>query len=134
MISLHYGAILISAIAVFFVGWVWYSPLLFQKPWRRMSGLPEQAKGQVPSPLLMLIGFGSYLVLGATLDALFQIIGVGTLMVAWKIALLCWLGFVATLTLGIVTWEQKSWKLYLLHNGYHLISFLIIASILFALQ
>lgn len=134
MISLHYGAILLAAITVFLVGWAWYSPLLFQKSWLRMSGLPEPTRGQAPKPLLMLVGFGSYLVLAGTLDALFQIIGVGTLMVAWKIALLCWLGFVATLTLGMVTWEMKSWKLYFLHNGYHLISFMIIASILFGLR
>mgnify|MGYP003688991135 CR=1 FL=1 len=83
---------------------------------------------------MLLLGLFAYMVVAGTIDVLFQIIGVGSLTVALQLSLLFWLGFVATLTLGLVTWEQKSWKLYLLHNGYHLISFLVIGAIIFGLS
>lgn len=130
MITLNIGAILLASVATFLFGWLWYSPILFLKPWQQLANIPASK----PKAWTMLAGLCSYAVLAGVMDVLFQIIGVGSLVVALKMALLFWLGFVATLTLGLVTWEQKSWKLYLIHNGYHIASFLIVSAIVFGLR
>ena len=41
-----------------------------------------------------------------------------------------WLGFVAVATLGMVTFEKRPLKLYLINNGYLVIALLIMGAIL----
>ena len=41
-----------------------------------------------------------------------------------------WLGFIAPVTLGVVLWEGKSWKLWFIENGYWLINLLVMGVIL----
>ena len=37
MVHLNYLAVLAAAVAVFVLGWLWNSPLLFYKPWMRLQ-------------------------------------------------------------------------------------------------
>jgi uncharacterized membrane protein YjfL (UPF0719 family) len=39
MPHVNYIAVLVAAIVVFVLGWLWYSPLLFYKPWMRARGM-----------------------------------------------------------------------------------------------
>lgn len=41
-----------------------------------------------------------------------------------------WLGFIATVQLGTVLWEGKSWSLYLLNVAYYLVSLVVMGIIL----
>jgi hypothetical protein len=41
-----------------------------------------------------------------------------------------WIGFIAPVTLGTVLWGGKSWKLWLIDNGFYLIDLLIMGMIL----
>lgn len=41
-----------------------------------------------------------------------------------------WLGFIAPITLHSVIWEGKSWRLWLLNNGYNLVSLVLIGIVL----
>lgn len=41
-----------------------------------------------------------------------------------------WLGFIAPVTLGVVLWEGKPWKLWVLHNAYYLLALLVMGVIL----
>ncbi len=50
---------------------------------------------------------------------------------AIQLALLCWVGFVAPTFIGTVLWEQRPMKLYFINTGYWLISFVVMALILF---
>ena len=43
-----------------------------------------------------------------------------------------WLGFVAPVTLSSILWDGKSWNLWILNNGYHLLQLLIMGTILSA--
>jgi len=43
MVSVNYLHVLVAAVLVFVLGWLWYSPLLFYKPWMRMRGLDPVA-------------------------------------------------------------------------------------------
>src|SRR2546430_3690237 len=43
MVHVNYLAVLVAAVAVFVLGWLWYSPLLFYKPWMRLRGMDPVA-------------------------------------------------------------------------------------------
>src|SRR2546426_8368525 len=43
MVHVNYLAVLVAAVAVFVLGWLWYSPLLFFKPWMRLRGMDPGA-------------------------------------------------------------------------------------------
>ena len=42
MHTLNIWAIVVAAVAAFLLGGLWYSPLLFVKPWKRANGFPEE--------------------------------------------------------------------------------------------
>src|SRR5207244_12511274 len=43
MVHVNYLAVLVAAVAVFVLGWLWYSPLLVYKPWMRLRGMDPVA-------------------------------------------------------------------------------------------
>jgi hypothetical protein len=43
MPDVNYLAVLLSALSAFVLGGLWYSPLLFAKPWMRLNGFNEEA-------------------------------------------------------------------------------------------
>jgi len=43
MVHVDYLPVFVSAVVVFVLGWLWYSPLLFFKPWMRLRGLDPVA-------------------------------------------------------------------------------------------
>ena len=135
-VSINYLSVLIAAIASMLVGFLWYGPL-FGKQWVRLSGLirsdlnTAKTKGMTKAYVLTLIGS---LIMAYALDhslifasAYLQSSGVSAGVMAgfWT-----WFGFVAPVTLGIVLWEGKSWKLWLINNSYHLVSLLAMGVIL----
>jgi len=44
-------------------------------------------------------------------------------------AVFTWLGFLLPVDLSTVAWERKSWTLFFINTGYHLISLIIVALI-----
>jgi hypothetical protein len=57
-------------------------------------------------------------------------VGVATIGEGIKIGLLSWLGFVATTSLASVLWAGKSKELYLLENGHHIVTFVVLSALL----
>lgn len=112
---------LIAALSAFFLGGLWYSPVLFGKAWQREAGLSDERlaasnKGMIfgVSFVLCLIAAVAFsMVLGPEpgfFMALHSGIGVG---LAW----------VAT-SLGVnYLFELRSLKLWLINAGYHSLQF-----------
>jgi hypothetical protein len=51
MPHVNYWAVLVSGVAIFILGGLWYSPMLFAKPWTRMMGkTEEEMKAYMASP------------------------------------------------------------------------------------
>ena len=64
MVHVNYWAVLVAAVAVVGLGWLWYSPLLFFKPWMRLRGMdPVAAMAGAKMPagklLIELVDLGS---------------------------------------------------------------------------
>lgn len=134
-VVINYWAVLGVAVASMVLGSLWYGPL-FGKTWMKlagvsMSGGKEGQKAMMKSYALMFV---SALIMGFVLAHFLKFAGTfmndvslsGALMgAAW-----IWLGFVAPPTVGMVLWEGKPWKYWLIVSGYWLADLLIAAVIL----
>src|SRR6266487_1565431 len=108
MVHVSYLPIVVAAVAVFVLGWLWYSPLLFFKPWMRLRGMdPVAAMAGAKMPAgKLLIELARCLVLAC--------------VIARLVALL-----VIILT-GSVLWENIPWKVAAIHAGDWLVKMLVI--------
>ncbi len=132
-IAINYVAVVVAALASFVIGWAWYSPMLFVKPWLRSRGKDPavvMAKGMAMPWGKMLTEFVSTLV-GAYVLARFSVLlGVVSLQGAVELAVWLWLGFQATLLLGAVLWEEMNWQHYAISAGRWLVSLVVMSVIL----
>lgn len=133
--QINYWAVLVSGIAAMFIGGFWYSPLLFGNIWIKLTGMTEKdikAAKNRGMALSYFLNFVGALVMAFVLSHFLQVGGAETVQSAMMIAFWLWLGFIATVSLGTVLWENKSWKLWLLNNAYNLLTLLVMSAILTA--
>ena len=64
-VTLNWLAIVVAAFVVYVLGAIWFSPVLFQKPWARLAGMDQQP----PDPGAMALG----MVLGALVGSFTQL-------------------------------------------------------------
>ena len=132
-IAVNYLAVVAAAVASMAIGAAWYSPLLFGKEWMRLSGMsPEFIEGVKAKGTWKMygVGFIGALVMAFVLAHLVFLMEATTLNDALDLGFWLWLGFIAPVQLGVVLWEGKSWKLYLINTSYYLVSLPAMASIL----
>jgi hypothetical protein len=128
-VPINYLAVIVAAIVNYAIGAVWYG-VMFGGPWKKLTGVPEM-KPTAQSIVLGFVGafFMSYILDHAIIFASTYMkaggIGAGLMCGFWN-----WLGFIAPVTLGVVIYEKKSWKLWLLNNAYWLVSLLLMGVIL----
>lgn len=128
-------SVLVAAIAAMVVGFVWYSPLLFARPWMLAMGydpgdqakLAEMRRGAGKTYTL---AFGASLVSAFVLGKIIEITTVNSVLYGMKIGFAVWLGFVATVQLTAMLFERKPAKLFSINTGYQLVSYLIMGIIL----
>lgn len=136
MIDVNFVAVIVAAIASFVLGWLWYSPLLFGKMWMKEMGVSqaEQEKGKKEMQKKMLPvmvgGLISQLVMAYVLAHVIAMgmlaeIGSGISSGFWM-----WLGFVATVQLGMILWEGRTVKYYLINVTYWLAGLIAMAAII----
>ena len=136
MVHVNYLAVIVAAVAVFVLGWLWYSPLLFFKPWMRLRGLDPvaaMAGAKVPAGKLF-IEFVRCLVLAYVIAFFVALHGLGSWMAAAHFGLLLWIGFPVILLTGSVLWENIPWKVAAIHAGDWLVKLLVIPIIVSAWQ
>ena len=137
-IHTNWIAVIVAAVAHFFIGWLWFS-VLFMKPWMKEMGLdkltPKQRKeGMKEMPKSMVINFVTLVVTAWVLN--YVIVYAGTfykmsgMMAGVQSAVWVWLGFFATTMVNTVIWEKKSWKLYGINVSHHLAGLLAMGAIL----
>ena len=132
----NYLAVLVCGVASIIIGMVWYSPKgMFGKSWMKLSGLSKMSKKelaamQAKGKQSMVLAFVSSLVMAFVLSHLLSFLNAGTLSQALQTAFWVWLGFIATVVLSGVLWENKPWKLYWINSLYYLALLLAMGAIL----
>lgn len=139
-IHINFVAILIAVIAHFVLGFIWYTPL-FGKIWARELGFNTDQK----SPASALIKGMVFNLIGNFFFAwvFYHNMAVWN-PVTWGLepspmsptanammaAVFTWLGFFVPVDLNSVAWEMRSWRLFFINTGYHLLSLILVALIL----
>ncbi|MCB0496177.1 MAG: DUF1761 domain-containing protein [Cyclobacteriaceae bacterium] len=126
--EISYLGVLVAAFSSFIIGGVWYSPLLFHKTWAKENGFKdEDLKGGNMAKIFGL-SFIASLIISVNLAAF---LGPGVTL-SWGTAAgaLAGLGWVAMAYGVTYLFERKSFKLWLINAGYHVITFTLMGSIL----
>ncbi|HEX9128317.1 MAG TPA: DUF1761 domain-containing protein [Gemmatimonadaceae bacterium] len=132
MPHVNYSAVLVAAIVVFVLGWLWYSPLLFYKPWMRARGMdPAVAMAGAKMPTGKLaIELVRCLVLAYVIAHFVALLAVSDWFIAAHFGLLLWIGFPVVLLVGSILWENVPVKVAAIHAGDWLVKLLVIPIIL----
>lgn len=115
------------------IGALWHSHILFGNLWVRLSGMDkkqiENAK-QKGMGKLYAAAFISTLVMSFVLAHFIGYTESTTATDGMTAGFWLWLGFIATVSLGGVLWENKSMKVWILNNAYNLFGLLVMGAIL----
>jgi hypothetical protein len=128
MPQVNYLAILAAALSSFVLGGLWYSPLLFGRPWMEETRLTEQELARGNPAVTYGVSFVLALV-GAFIFAMFlgPAPAVGFATGAGLMAGLFWVAG----SFGInYLFERKTLRLWLINGGYHTVQYTMIGAIL----
>ncbi len=124
-------AVLASGVANMVIGAVWYSPMLFAKPWIKLNGFGKDGmamkNGMAKTYTIMFV---MSLVMAWVLGRTVFYASATTLSDGLMVGLITWLGFVATSMLNGYLFGKKPFALYLIDSGYYLVSMMVMATIL----
>jgi hypothetical protein len=128
MVHVNYLAVLVAAVVVFVLGWLWYSPLLFFKPWMRARGLdPAAAMAGAKMPAgKLVIELVRCIVLAYVIARFVALLGISSWMGAVHFGVMLWIGFPVILLIGSVLWENTPVKVAAIHAGDWLVKLLVI--------
>lgn len=122
-------AVVVSAVAAMVIGFVWFSPPLFEKTWLAGIGKTrEQVAGQ--SPTRFLIAFVGALLEAYILAALLNIMGGPSLGSGIQLGFIIWASFVAVTSAASFAFAGRKLSLWLVENGSHLVVLLAMGVIL----
>lgn len=128
--DVNFAAIVVAAVVGFAIGWGWYSNFLFGKVWRREMGMPDGGVSMKGMGKTLTLGFLATLIIAFVLENMIVATFASSTPAALVLAVWLWAGFMATIMLGTVLWEKKSWKLYGINAGHYLVVMLVMAAIL----
>jgi hypothetical protein len=118
-----------AIVAGWIVAGLWYSPLLFIRPWAEMSGV-DGAKFAAGLPRAIVMDLLSFAVMAVILSQVLHAWGAQTIASAVLCAFLLWLGFMATTLLHSVTYEHRPIGFFGINAGYRLVSLTAMALVL----
>ena len=127
-LDINYLAVAAAAVSAFVLGGIWYSPLLFAKPWMRLTGQSEEAL-RSGSPALIFGGAFLLSLAAAFVFAMFLGPNPGVKF-GLGAGLSAGLGWVAA-SLGILyLFERRPIGLWLINGGYVTLQFVLYGLIL----
>ncbi|HTM07510.1 MAG TPA: DUF1761 domain-containing protein [Verrucomicrobiae bacterium] len=128
-IPIHFLPILAAAVVRMAIGALWYSPVLFLPTWHRVSGVSE-AEMKSEMARAVAIDFVGSLIMAFVLLHAVKYAGAESAAQGMAVGFFNWLGFIAVVTIGTVTYLRKPFQLFLVQNGYLLLSLLAMGAIL----
>jgi len=128
-------SVLVAAVATMILGFLWYSPLLFAKPWTVAMGYDPNDKAKMDemrkgAGKLYGITFVASLISAFVLAKIIDVTTVNSALYGMKIGFAVWLGFVTTVQLTSTLFKKRPIKLYLIDTGYQLVCYLVMGAIL----
>jgi uncharacterized protein DUF1761 len=128
-IPIHFLPILAAAVVRMAIGALWYSPVVFLPTWYRVSGVSEAEMKSEMARAVAIDFIGSLIMAFVLLHAV-KYAGAESAAQGMAVGFFNWLGFIAVVTIGTVTYLRKPFQLFLVQNGYLLLSLLAMGAIL----
>jgi hypothetical protein len=128
---MNHWALLVSALILWILGAVWYSPPLFAKPWmadlKIDPGHPK--KGLAAGMIASFVGdlLVAFVLLHCILWAEAATFAMGAF-----VGFLCWLGFIAATQFPQGIYENRPGRLFVINAGYWLAGLVLIGGLLAA--
>ena len=128
-------SVLAAAVSSMILGFLWYSPLLFAKPWTLAMGYDPNDKAKMDemrkgAGKLYGITFVASLISAFVLAKIIDVTTVNSALYGMKIGFAVWLGFVTTVQLTSTLFKKRPIKLYWIDTGYQLVCYLAMGAIL----
>ncbi len=132
MVEPSWWVILFAGVASLIIGFGWFHPKVFGATYMRLAGIsPEMAeRAKRRMPFMALIALLANMLIAYVMAFMLPILVYPDWIGAFELGFWCWLGFVAPTMLGMVLWEHKSFKLYLIISLHWLVAFIAMALIL----
>jgi hypothetical protein len=135
LMGINLWSVLVAAVATMVLGFLWYSPLLFARPWMVLMGYDPEDKAKLAemqqgAGKMYALSFLASLVSALVLAKIIIITTVSSALYGMKIGFAVWLGFVTTVQLTSVLFAKQPTKLYLINTGYQLVCYLAMGAIL----
>ncbi|NNM66650.1 MAG: DUF1761 domain-containing protein [Spirochaetales bacterium] len=122
------GPLLVVAALNFLLSWIWYSPLLFAKPWGEALGwgkgreMTEDDKKRMPG--LFLSGLVSSLLLSYGLQVVVHSVGANDFLTGLAVGVVAWFTFALTHSLNTL-WEGRKPIVLTINNGLFLLTYAV---------
>lgn len=128
MPAINWLAVVAAALSMFVLGAVWYSPILFVKPWAKAAGLEIDYEKRGNFAVILGTSFVLTLIMAANLA--FFVAGVADLGAVIGYAVATGLGWAALSLWVISLFERRPFTYVLINGGYLTIGFAIMGLIL----
>jgi hypothetical protein len=128
-------AVLSAAAANMVIGFLWYSPFLFAKPWMIAMGYDPADKDRIAAMQKSAgpkygIAFLASLLTAFMLGKIIFNLAISTALYGMKVGFAVWLAFVMTVQLTDMLFGNRPRNLFLINTGYQLACYLVMGAIL----
>ena len=130
--DVNWVAVIVATVVSMALGALWFSPVLFLKPWTALRPDKNPPSGNA-SPMLYVITAVGALVSALTLDWIIGLAHANTLAGGAIIGLYAGLGFVAPAILSDNLFNERPIKLFLIVAGFPVVGLLAMGAIIGAL-
>lgn len=122
------AGIVLATVANVVIGSIWYSPMAFGNLWMRLvNKKKEEIKGAGKSMVLAVI---ANFIQAYFLALFIKSYGANSITEGAMLGALLWVGFIATSSSMEYIFEKRKPGLYILGNGYQLVSMIVMGMIL----
>jgi hypothetical protein len=130
-ISINWLSLILAVLMKMVLGAVWFSPPLFLKSWLAAAGVSE-AEMRERMPKALAVDLVGAVIMAFVLVHAVKYAGAQGVAQGAAVGFLNWLGFIAVATLSATIHEHRPSKLWLIGNGYQLVSLIAMGAILAA--
>lgn len=131
--AIRWLAVVVAALATFFLGAVWYTAL-FGRKWVALNGYTEEQVKQMqarrPPPVFFGVMLGAYFLLAIVIAVLVTSFGVQTAGGGAMLGLMLWLGPAAAIAVTSYIANDKPLGVYLIDGSYQLVFLVMMGAIL----
>ena len=130
--QLNWLAVIVGAVIYFALGALWYSPVLFARPWQRSIGSdPERTPAEM-KPMTYVVPFFAYLVMALAVGMIVAAVGSDSLADGIVLGLVLGVGLSLMHTLVDANFDPNKpqpWTWFAINGSYHALGLLIVSVI-----